>query len=816
MFKNHFLIAWRNIVRHKTTSVINILGLTLGVSTCLIIFLLARFEFRQDAFHPDRDRIYRVSARGKDLNGNSFFTGCVPNPTGEMLRRQVAGLETVAGFFVYDARVTIENAGKPARIFEAVRSEVDNNIIVAEPQYFELFKYKWLAGNPAGSLSEPFKVVLSEKEARRYFDDLPLDKIVGKQVIYNDSLRLTVSGVVEDWKQNSDLDFKDFISWATIDKSFLNSSINLTKWSNWDIDNQVFVKLPKGVAPARLGAQLSTFSKTYLKPTNAKPELVLQPLKDIHFDPAFGDEYTRKASLPVLYGLMAIAAFILLIAAINFVNLSTAQSAERAKEIGIRKVLGSSRRNLVLRFMSETFVLTVSAILLAALLVNPLLQLFRDFLPPGLTFSIAEPGVLLFLLLLAVATSFLAGFYPARIVSSYLPALVLKGQSKTSHPSHAWLRKSLVVFQFTVSLLFIIGTLVIGRQIHFMLNKDLGYTKDAIVHIKTQSKEPVSKRDVFVQEIRHLPGVSMVSISQAPVAAEMQNGTIMVYKGKQRMEIETANIMADEHFLPLYGIKLLAGNNYPHSDTINQLLINETAVRSLGFKNPAEAIGQSVFIGVSDRPHSEQVFPITGVVADFHLQSLHAPISPLFLAPSSSLSRVVNIKLNNIGQARGTLAAVGKIWARIYPGKPFEYHWFDETIAAFYEREQKTAKIINAAMAVAIFISCMGLFGLITFSTEQRRKEIGVRKVLGASVQRITVLLCKDLVYLVLSAILIASPIAWYFMHQWLQDFPYRTSISWVIFVMAGLSAIAIALITVSIQAIRAAMANPVMSLRSE
>jgi len=330
-----------------------------------------------------------------------------------------------------------------------------------------------------------------------------------------------------------------------------------------------------------------------------------------------------------------------------------------------------------------------------------------------------------------------------------------------------------------------------------MLDAELGFRKDAIINIQTDNNDPIAKRDILVQKIKQLPGVSMISVSQKPPSAVRQNGTFISYKDKNEISGGAQNIFADENFLPFYDIKLVAGHNYAHSDTINQLLINETAAKFLGFKNPDDAIGKFVFIGVSDRPNSTQNFPIVGVVKDFYAQSLHDPIKPLFIAPSSDFSRMINVKLvfgKDPSQAKNTIAAVEKIWKQIYPDKSFEYSFFDETIAKFYEKEEKTSAIINASMLVAIFISCMGLFGLVAFTTEQRTKEIGIRKVLGASVSGITVMICKDFVVLVVLSLVIASPIAWYFMHRWLQDYPYRISISAWIFLMAGMAAIIIAI----------------------
>ncbi|MGC4036825.1 MAG: ABC transporter permease [Chitinophagaceae bacterium] len=819
MIKNYFLISWRTIIRHPSTSIINVLGLSLGIAACILIFLLTSFELDYDKFHSDKDRIYRIAGRGQNMEGNEFKTGCVPVPTGSQLRKELTGFETVAGFFVYDANVRIQTTGTKVKEFTQPKSEIDNNIIIAEPEYFDLFRYQWLAGNPSSALKEPFKVVLSEKEALRYFDNIPLQDIPGKQVIYNDSLVLTVSGIVKDWAKNSDFDFKDFISWSTIENSFLKNSIKLQGWSNWDINNQVFVKLNKNSNTAQLKPRLTKFSNSHLKPDVIKAQLLLQPISDIHFDATIGDEYSRKASLPVLYGLIGIAGFILVIAAINFINMSTAQSAQRSREIGIRKVLGSSKGTLAIRFLSETFLLTLVASLLAILFVNPFIKLMASFLPPGLRLDFLSPSLWIFVGAMIGITAILAGFYPAKILSSFKPVIVLKGQKGPAYGQHNWLRKSLIIFQFTVSLLFIIGTLIIGNQIHYMLNKNLGFNKEAIITIQTNAKEIASKRDFLVEQVKRLPGISGVSISGKPATATGQNGTVMIYNGQQRKEIEVFNLMADDQFLSLYHIPLVAGRNYDHSDTIRQLLINETAAKKLGFKTSQDAIGQSVFIGMSDQPNSEQVFPIVGVVANFHLLSLHDSIGSLFMASSSAFSHVLNIKLstaNGTGQVKNTIESIEKLWKDAYPDKPFEFSFLDESIAAFYESEQKTEQIINGCMFTAIFISCMGLFGLISFVTEQRRKEIGVRKVLGASVSQITVLLCRDFVLLIIVAVVIASPVAWYFMQKWLNGFPYRITIQPWTFIVAGLSAITIALATISIQSIKAAVANPVKALRTE
>jgi ABC-type antimicrobial peptide transport system permease subunit len=512
---------------------------------------------------------------------------------------------------------------------------------------------------------------------------------------------------------------------------------------------------------------------------------------------------------------MGIAAFILILAVINFINLSTAQSLQRAKEIGIRKVLGSSRAKLIVQLLCESFLLTLFAVVMAVIVVNPLLRLFRSFMPPGLDFHPSHLDVLSFLMIITLVTSLLAGFYPAKVLSSFLPVLSLKGQGGLQLNQKSLLRKSLIVFQFTVSVVFIIGTMIIGKQVHFLLNADLGFKKDAIITIQTAYTDPVGKINVLAEKIRGLPGVSMVSISGNTPSASRQNGSGMKNDGADKTEVLSQVLTADEKFLPLYEMKILAGRNLGHSDTAREFLINEMASSALGFRKPEDALGHRIVNGFGG-----QTMPICGVVADFHAQSLHDPILPTFIFSSADYSRTLNIKLLMAGKGadnvKATLAGIEKAWKEIYPDAAFKYRFFDEIIAGFYEKDQKTAQIINAAMTIAIFISCMGLFGLVTFTTEQRVREIGIRKVLGASVSNITFMLCKDFVGLVGISILVASPVAWYFMHKWLEGYPYRISISGWIFLFAGLSAIAIALLTVSFKAIRAAAMNPIKNLRTE
>lgn len=815
MIKNYIITAWRNLSRNKVYTVINVLGLALGICACLVIYLITSFELGYDTFHPDKERIYRIVSELHFKEGGSNTIAASVSRLPASVRDEIQGLNTVTGFYNYFAKITVPAGVSPAKKFEAPKEgEQPSPVIIAEPQYFNIFQYQWLQGNPQTALNEPFKVVLSEQEAYKYFGSIPLEDVIGKEIIYNDSLRVNVSGIVKDWAKNSDFAFKDIISFATIQNSFIKNDFDFKNWSMWEFNAQTYVKLNKNVSHAQIGQQLAAFAKEHL-PKDLKVGLTLQPLSDIHFNANYQDSYSRQAHLPTLYALMAIAAFILIIAAINFINLSAAQSLRRAKEVGVRKVLGSSRASLTIQFLAETFIVTVIAVLIAVLFTNPIIATFSSIIPKGVLLNVYDPTVIVFLVTMVLVTTLLAGFYPARVLSSYLPVLSLKGQGAQTLNHKSNLRRGLIVFQFTVSLVFIIGTIVIGNQIHFVLNKDLGFNKDAIVNIPTDYHNTALRVTVFANKIKEIPGITLMSRHQQTPASQQHSGTVMVYKGATEVKINASFDLCDDNYLPLFGLRLIAGRNMLHSDTLKEFLINETCAKALGFKKPDDAIGKLVMVGINGA-----TCPIVGVVKDFHSKSLHEPIVPFFMGSFTKKARSISLKLatngKDIDQFKSTLTQVQKAWKQVYPDEKFEYHFFDQTIAALYDKEQKTAKLMNTAMLIAIFISCMGLFGLAAFTAQQRIKEIGIRKVLGASAGGIVTMLSKDFLTLVLIAILISSPIAWYFMHQWLQDFAYRVDISWWVFLVSGLGAMLIALVTICFQSIKVAFTNPINSLRSE
>ena len=826
MLKNYLKIALRSLLRNKVYSFINILGLAIGVSACLVIFLLVSFELSFDNFHPDRERIYRITSGFKNPDGSAYYNAGLSAPMPSVIRQELTGIESLSAFFNWSAKVTIPNhkndTKNPPKTWKSDNFQ-DSPIIICEPQYFQIFQYKWLQGNPENALRTPNEVVLTEEKAVKYFGKIPLEQVMGKQLYYNDSLVVTVTGIVKSLPKNSDFKFGDFISFKSITGKNRRGEFGLDQWTNTNGDSQTLVKLTKGTSEANINKQLIKFLSKHL---DKKDEwsigrsLSLQPLSNIHFNAEYGDSFSRQVHLPTLYALMGIAIFLLLIAAINFINLSTAQSIVRVKEIGVRKVLGSSRRSLIYQFLSETFVITSVAVLLSVLFVEPLLWAFSDFIPKTLTFNVLDPQVLGFLVLITVITSLLSGIYPAWIISSYTPVASLKNQVINGQSRTVFLRKALIIFQFTASQVFILGTIIVASQSKFMLNKDMGFKKDAIVYFQTDWKDTESnKKQVLINKLRQFSEIETVCLGDPPAREGYSMTALKFFDGKKEITTSVHQKSVDESYVQMYGLKIIAGRNLSHSDTLKEFLINEAYTKELGFKKPEQAIGK--FINYYSLDGKPMKFPIIGVLANFHFQSMHSNIKPLYMSMNKYANNI-NVKIRSKGispkNIEGILSKMKKVYNQVYPDNDqvFSPVFFDETFTNFYKKEQKFAQILNTATGIAIFISCMGLFGLVAFTTQRRTKEIGIRKVLGASVTQIVNLLSKDFLKLVILGIVIASPIAYWAMNKWLQDFAYRVEISWWIFVLAGIVAIAIALLTVSYQSIRAALTNPVKSLRTE
>lgn len=812
MFTNYLKTAWRNIIRHKVFTAVNIGGLSLGICACVVIYLIVSYELSFDTFHPGKERIYRVMGDVTESTGEKLHFARVPPPVSLDGRSTLSGLDALAGIIPYNAKISIPEGNDLVRHFESRSGETHFlTTVIAEPQYFDIFKYDWLAGNANAALHDPFTVVLTESRARQYFGPGPLDKLIGRQVVYEDSLKVAVSGIIKDWTKNTDLGFTDFISFSTLRSSFLRDKIRIDSWAQGNMSAWVFMKLAKKSTPAQINAQMTALVKTHAD-LQTKLALRLEPLSAIHFNADIIENPIRTAHMPTLYSLMSIAVFILILAIINFVNLSTAQSIRRAKEVAVRKVLGSSRTSLVFQFLTETLLLTLFSVLLAIALVKPVLSEFRSFIPIGVSFHFFNPETLIFLIFVTIITSISAGLYPARIVSSGLPVLSLRGPAAQKGGEKWLLRKGLIVFQFTVSLVFIIGSIVIADQLRYTRQKDLGFTTDAIITVETPKGEGFAKVSLAAQKIKNIPGIDKVALQWLSPMTANPRGMKLKFKSADEKDFWVTQVAGNEDFMPLYNIKLLAGRNLVKSDSVNEFVINESLSRSMGNKKAEEAIGKMLYW--NDKP-----YPIVGVAADFHTSSLHDPITPLCIINRADRESALAIRLASNGKHPGminaTLSQMEKIWKQVYPSASFDYRFYDESLALLYEKDQQTAKLMNTSMIVTIFISCIGLFGLALFTAKKRAKEISIRKVLGASVANIATMLSKDFVVLVVIALFIASPIAWYFMNQWLHGFAYRIQINGWVFILSGITAILVTLLTVGFQALKAAIVNPIKNLRT-
>ncbi|MEO9144588.1 MAG: FtsX-like permease family protein [Ginsengibacter sp.] len=809
MFKNYSITAWRNLRHNKVFSAINILGLAIGISASLVIFLIVKYDFSFDKFEKGGDRIYRV------VYENTDYTR-VPFPLGTAIQNQVTGLDVVAPFILLheDSKVSIDN---PKNEKPTVFKKQDN-IIFANEEYFKLINYKWIAGSPNTSLSEPYQTVLTEKNVRKFFPHLSLNEVIGKEIIINDTVRTTVSGIVENLKANTDFNFQTFVSLAT------EPTLNPKDLTSWRVSSsQLFIKLSEKTNAKQVKTQVAQVYKLYSKSKSGKSDKTvfdLQPLSDLHFSTVYDNFGQRKAYMPAIYGLMAVAGILLLLACINFINLTTAQSSHRAKEIGIRKTLGGSRKQLIFQFLSETFVLTLIATFVSILIAPFLLKAFSNFIPEDVHFNIQQPGVILFLVITTILVSLFSGIYLALILSSYRPITVLKNQtvSGSGNTRRLFFRKTLTVSQFVFAQVFIIATLIVGKQIHYELTKDMGFKKDAVIYFGTNFRDTsTAKRRVLFQKFKAIPGIANVSLAGFPPSTDGALADDQTYKtGTTEINTHVRIKPADTNYINLYHIKLLAGTNLPYSDTVNSLLINEKYAQILGFNNPQDAIGKYVESGV----FNGQKIPIVGVFANFIQGSLHDEIKPLVIFSEASFQLTFNIALkpeNAEGTAwKNTITKIGKSFKEIYPDTDLEINFLDESIANYYKTEQNLSSLLKWATGLAIFISCLGLLGLVMFTTNQRTKEIGIRKIVGASVTQIITLLTKDFLKLILIAFIIAVPIVWFAANKWLQNFAFKIDLSVLIFIIGGSIMLLPALIILFLRTYKAATANPVEALRTE
>jgi putative ABC transport system permease protein len=770
------------------------MGLTVGMAACFLIFLYIRFELSYDSFHTKADRIYRIVCDIKTptevINAGGPSWAVPPNVKDE--------------FSEVEAFVRIAGGDKVLVRKGDIKFQEDNSMW-ADSAFFKVFDFKLLKGNAKTALVEPLTVVLSETTAKKYFGkEDPIGKTL---LVTGDALPATVTGVMKDIPENSVIKGDLVLSMSTITKKF-NAELD-KQWGNYGA--QAYLLLKPGTNAKSLEKKFPAFLEkrngTEMRKSQMFATLILEPMRDIYLRSTRNGNATGNINNVYIFSI--VAAFILLIACINFVNLTTARSTERAKEVGIRKVVGAGKHQLARQFVGESVILCLIAFVLAVVISALLLPLFNQL--SGKTISdglFANGRYLGMLFLAAIGIGLLAGIYPALVLSSFKPIVVLKGRFATGTRG-ILLRKGLVVAQFSISVALIIGTIVVYDQMRYMRNRELGFSKDQIVVIDTDGDK---NKDAFKQAIKGIPAIKSTALSSSVPGSGNPGAYSEIENKKGDLQIANLDLyFVDFDYIELFKIKVLAGRPFSRdfgTDTTQAMILNEAAIKMFGYSTPQEAVGRRF-------KQWGREGKIIGVIKDFHFRSLQQPIKPLSMRIEPGGSNLVSVNVS-AANLPSTLSAIEAKWKTTIPNRPFSYFFLDEYFDKQYRGEERFGKLFMNFSILAIFISCLGLLGLASYSTMQRTKEIGIRKVMGASVQGIINLLSRDFLTLVILSFLIAMPVAWYFMHTWLQDFAYRTKISWWVFLLAGGIAIFIALFTVSFQAIKAAIANPVKSLRTE
>ncbi len=808
MFKNYFKIVFRNAKKHPMYVLINLIGLAIGMAVSIVILLYVQFELSYDKYHPDADRIFRVSRAWTNADGQtSLHLGHTAPPFGPLLKSDFPeDVEVSARLFNFNPLIKSEGDA-----FEEER------FFFADPEAFDLFSWEILEGEGKSALNEADGIVLSESTAKRYFGD---ENAVGKELLADlDGQEMTfqVRGVMKDMPENSHFHV-DFLASMVPVVQFYGGLDPFM--SNFGSNNfSTFIKLRAGLDYKEFEAKLPTLIDRHMGenqagiPVSKGTQLILWPIGDVHLHSNLDSEIEPNGNIDYVYIYLAVAFFILLIACINFMNLSTARSSLRSMEVGLRKVMGADRGLLINQFLGESFVMTFFSMVLALMLVYLFLPTFSDFTERPLSLNfIQNPQYLLLIFGIIAFVGFISGSYPALFLSGFVPAKVLKGAFKAGK-AHERFRSVLVIGQFAISVILIVAVLVVVNQLNFMQSKDLGFKKDDIVVLPTSARITDNFR-IFRDRLENHPGIQSVTVSTRVPSGRLldsQGGTAEVNGEMSQLNIRIADIQVGHNFLETYGIPLVAGRDFDFtlaSDSTEAFVLNETAVQQVGWSSPEEAIGKQFLYG------GRRGF-VTGVMKDFHFESLHQPIVPIvFYIPQNQMNQV-SVKMD-ADQREQVLAYLKDEWAEARPDFPFEPNFVDEGFNRQYEAENRVKTIFTFFSALTIFISVLGLLGLVTFATEQRTREIGIRKVMGAETVNILMLLGKDFLKLVAFGFLIAIPISWFGMNNWLDDFAYKIGVNWTVFLWAGLLAGTIAAVTVTSQTLKAAWANPVKSIKNE
>jgi len=807
MIKNYVKTAFRSLLKNKGFTVINILGLALGLATCLLIVLYVADELSYDRYNTKASRIYRVNEDLK-LGDNSVKYAVCMAPLAKTLKTEYPYVENT---------VRIKNAGT-SHVKKGNLNIVENKVAFADPSLFDVFTLPMINGNPSSALTEPNSVIITETTAQKYFNGT---NAVGKTLLFNDNTLCNVTGIIKDIPKQSHFNFDFFISMSSFPdsrsdewlRSDYNTYVLLKDASDAKKLEAAFPELLKKYSGAQMQAQLNLSIEGFEK-SGSYFRMNLIPLTAIHLHGNLSGELGPNTTTQYIYIFSAIGIFILLIACVNFMNLSTARSSSRAREVGVRKVLGSPRRYLIAQFLTESTLLTLFATIIAFLAAILLLPLFNQLSGKEILFTAQSlVWILPALLFIVIFIGALSGSYPAFYLSAFQPVDVLKGKLVAGYKG-GWLRSFLVVFQFSISIVLIIGTLVVYNQLNYIQTKNLGYNRNQVLIVQNLF-ELNNQAKIFKQEVKKIPGVINATMTGFLPTSNWHSRTIYYRDASldQKRSMFPQSWQIDEDYVSTLDMKMAAGRSFSSDMQTDSagIVINEAAAKFLGFKDP---LNKTVYRSLGGKQGNVKQCHIIGVVKDFNFNSLREAVEPVVMTlaeNNGALSIRVNTKNLPI-----LLSQIKDKWRSLSPNVQINYSFMDQEFDASYRSEQLTGKVAIVLTSLAILIACLGLFGLAAYAAEQRTKEIGIRKVLGASVSAIAGMLSKDFVKLVFLAIIIASPVAWYLMNKWLQGFAYRINMQWWVLALAGIVALFIAVITVSFQSIKAAIANPVNSLKNE
>jgi putative ABC transport system permease protein len=794
MIKNYFKIAFRNLKRNKAYMAINVMGLALGITCAILIFTIIKYHLNVDRFHANTDRIYRIVT--EQHRDNVSYTAGVPSPLGKALREDYNYTEKIGRIATFeDALITIkDNAGDK-------KFKEGPGIAFTEPEYFDIFNFPLLQGDKKTALTEPNTAIITEQVAKKYFGTTDA---INRVFRLDNKIDFKVSGILKNIPENTDQHCQVYASYSTLKQynEWLGSD---NAWGGIESAMNCYVLLRPNVNPAQVESVLPEYVKKFRPKSKNVHVYKLQPLSDIHFDARYDGVMQKKT----LWILSLIGFFLVITACVNFINLATAQALNRSKEVGVRKVLGSKRSQLFWQFIAETTVITVLAVIIAIALSYLALPYVNRWFGLNLHINLfSDWRLLLFIPLLAIVVIFFAGSYPGLILSGFQPIVALKNKLTQRNAGGFNTRRSLIIVQFAISQVLIIAVIVIAKQMNYSKNSDLGFTKDAIVMVPVSSSPEKTK--TLKTQLQKIPGVQDVSMCFSPPSSSNSWNTAPVYDNQLEEEPFRISVKSgDEDFVKTFGLRLVAGRNLYPSDSVREFVVNETFVNKVNLKSPNDALGKSLKIGGNLKGL------IVGVVKDFHDRSFYGEINALCITTDIELYNSYAVKIN-LANTKSILSAIEKTWVSMNPEGLYAYEFVDKHIASFYESEDLMLKLIQVFSFIAIFIGCLGLYGLVSFMATQKTKEIGIRKVLGGSILNILWMFGKEFSRLILLAFIIAAPVGFWLMHSWLQDFKFRTPINTWVFVSAMLVTIIVATLTVGYRSIRAALANPIKSLRTE